>query len=152
MRLNCGRRWTGRSTSSNGSRARDAGCTGWFPAAGVPSGRARACSDPALARAALLIVWILRTLGDDEQTFRLLPNSVKTIGRATGADFIVNESLVSRVHCRVEALAGGELEVRDLDSTNGTFVNGARVTTARLATGDRLRVGRVELIALRGAD
>lgn len=97
-------------------------------------------------------MWILRTLGDDEQTFRLLPNSVKTIGRATGADFIVNESLVSRVHCRVEALAGGELEVRDLDSTNGTFVNGARVTTARLATGDRLRVGRVELIALRGAD
>ncbi len=97
-------------------------------------------------------MWILRTLGDDrvtERTFRLLPPSEKTIGRATGADFIVDAALVSRVHCRVKALPGGELEVKDLDSTNGTFVNGTRITTARLASGDRLQVGRLEMIALR---
>ena len=98
-------------------------------------------------------MWILRTGGDaPETTFRFLPDSCKTIGRAVGADFIVDAPLVSRVHCRVTALATGELEVTDLDSTNGTFVNGARVSTARLASGDRLQVGRLELFALKDAD
>ena len=99
-------------------------------------------------------MWILRTIGngETEKTFRILAGSVKTIGRATGADFIVKAPLVSRVHCRLTALPGGDLEVRDLDSTNGTFVNGQRVENARLESGDRIRVGRVELLALRDAD
>ena len=99
-------------------------------------------------------MWILRTVDDGtpEKTFRILSGGIRTIGRATGADFIVDAPLVSRVHCRLTALPGGELEVKDLDSTNGTFVNGARVETARLVSGDRLGVGRVELVALRDAD
>ena len=99
-------------------------------------------------------MWILRTVSDTDQekTFRVLPGGIKTIGRATGADFIVDAPMVSRVHCRVTALAGGGLEVRDLDSTNGTFVNDERVRVAHLVSGDRLRVGRVELVALRDAE
>lgn len=95
-------------------------------------------------------MWILRTVTDDlpERTFRILAGGVRTIGRSTGADFIVDAALVSRVHCRLSALPGGELEVRDLDSTNGTYLNDARVETARIAPGDRLKVGRVELVAL----
>ena len=94
-------------------------------------------------------MWILKTITEDipERTFRILSGGIRTIGRSTGADFIVEAALVSRVHCRLSALPNGELEVRDLDSTNGTYVNGARVETARLASGDRLKVGRVELIA-----
>lgn len=96
-------------------------------------------------------MWILRTVTEDlpEKTFRILPGSIRTIGRATGADFIVDAALISRVHCRLTALADGDLEVRDLESTNGTYVNGERIETARLAPGDRLQVGRVELVALR---
>ena len=96
-------------------------------------------------------MWILRTVTEDlpEKTFRILPGNIRTIGRATGADFIVDAALISRVHCRLTALADGGLEVRDLESTNGTFVNGERIETARLAPGDRLQVGRVELVALR---
>ena len=99
-------------------------------------------------------MWILRTVGDpaDEKTFRILPGNARTLGRATGADFIVDAALVSRVHCRLTALPSGELEVKDLESTNGTFVNGSRVEHARLAAGDRLQVGRMELIALRDVD
>ena len=99
-------------------------------------------------------MWILRTLteGEPEKTFRLLPGAVKTIGRATGADFIVNAALVSRVHCRLTASADGQLEVRDLESTNGTFVNGQRVESAQLAAGDKITVGRVELVALKDND
>ena len=99
-------------------------------------------------------MWILRTITDTEaeQTFRILPGGIRTLGRAAGADFIVDAALVSRVHCRLTALPGGQLEVRDLESTNGTFVNGHRVDVARLASGDKLQVGRVELVALRDAD
>ena len=97
-------------------------------------------------------MWILQTVTPkgNEQTFRILPGHARTLGRATGADFIVDAALVSRVHCRITALPSGELEVKDLESTNGTFVNGTRVDQARLAPGDRIQVGRMELIALRG--
>ena len=96
-------------------------------------------------------MWILKTAteGVPDQTFRLMPGNVRTLGRATGADFIVDAALVSRVHCRLTVMPDGGLEVRDLDSTNGTFVNGARVEVARLDTGDRLLVGRVELAVMR---
>ena len=80
-----------------------------------------------------------------------MPGGVRTLGRATGADFSVDGALVSRVHCRLTALPGDELEIRDLESTNGTFVNGKRVQSARLQSGDRLQIGRVELIATRAA-
>ena len=96
-------------------------------------------------------MWILRTIteGFDEKVFRLLPGEPKTIGRATGADFIVDAALVSRVHCRLTVLSDGALDLKDLQSTNGTFVNGARVETARLAPGDTLQVGRVELLVMK---
>jgi pSer/pThr/pTyr-binding forkhead associated (FHA) protein len=99
-------------------------------------------------------MWILKTVNDGEpaKTFRILPGGVRTLGRATGADFSVDGALVSRVHCRLTALPEGGLEVRDLDSTNGTFVNGTRVQTAQLASGDRIQIGRVELVAVRGQD
>ena len=90
-------------------------------------------------------MWTLRS---DEAggalTFHLGPGAVKTVGRAARADFIVDAALVSRLHCRIAA--GTEhLEVVDLKSTNGTFVNDKRVDRAKLKSGDRLRVGRIEL-------
>ncbi len=91
-------------------------------------------------------MWILRSASEksDSLTFRIQPGTTKTVGRARRADFIVDVALVSRVHCRLEA-NGEKLEVIDLSSTNGTFVNDRRVTRSPLAAGDRLRVGRVEL-------
>jgi pSer/pThr/pTyr-binding forkhead associated (FHA) protein len=99
-------------------------------------------------------MWILRIIDDaaHQRTFRILPGHARTLGRATGADFILDAALVSRVHCRLTALPSGELEVKDLESTNGTFVNGQRVENARLAPGDKIQVGRVELIALRDVE
>jgi len=86
-------------------------------------------------------MWILQ---GSETTFRLGSGSVKTVGRAPRADFVVDAALVSRVHCRLTA-TDDRLEVVDLKSTNGTFVNGKRVQKAHLTAGDRLRVGRIEL-------
>jgi pSer/pThr/pTyr-binding forkhead associated (FHA) protein len=91
-------------------------------------------------------MWIFRSAGpaDDAVTFRLRPGAIKTVGRAPRADFIVDAALVSRIHCRLTA-SDANVEVVDLKSTNGTFVNDKRVEKARLAAGDRLRVGRIEL-------
>jgi len=85
------------------------------------------------------------TAGGDALSFRLLPDTIKTLGRAARADFVVDAALVSRLHCRL-TLSGDDLRVEDLASTNGTWVNGERVTSAALAPGDVLKVGRVEFV------
>ena len=92
-------------------------------------------------------MWILRSqaeLGEAPVTFRIPDGTIKTIGRAARADFLLDRALVSRLHCRLTA-AAGTLEVLDLTSTNGTFVNDRPVQRSALVHGDRLRVGRVEL-------
>lgn len=95
-------------------------------------------------------MWILES-GDptvDRLTFRLPPGAVKTIGRSPAAEFIVDAALVSRLHCQLTATVDS-LHVKDLGSTNGTFVNGTRVQAAELKDGDKLAVGRMELIVSR---
>jgi pSer/pThr/pTyr-binding forkhead associated (FHA) protein len=95
-------------------------------------------------------MWVLKSSNDvdDAFTFRILPGNIKTMGRSAGAEFIVDAAMVSRLHCRLTAGAT-ELQVMDLESTNGTFVNGERVTQASLKAGDKLGVGRVELVITR---
>ena len=95
-------------------------------------------------------MWLLKTTDDAEVpfTFRILPGNIKTIGRSPGAEFVVDAAMVSRLHCRLTAGAT-ELQVVDLESTNGTFVNGQRVTQASLKEGDTLGVGRVDLVVTR---
>lgn len=90
-------------------------------------------------------MWILESTDPDLPiTFRVLPGTDRTIGRAPGADFIVDAALVSRVHCRITLDKTNHLDVEDLDSTNGTWVNGRKVARAPLMEGDTLKVGRVE--------
>lgn len=90
-------------------------------------------------------MWLLESSADAPEplTFRILPGGIKTVGRAARADFVVDAPLVSRLHCRLTLQHDGLL-VEDLESTNGTFVNGERVTKLLLRSGDALRVGRVE--------
>jgi pSer/pThr/pTyr-binding forkhead associated (FHA) protein len=73
----------------------------------------------------------------------------RTLGRAPTADFILNVALVSRVHCRIVA-TDDALDVEDLSSTNGTFLNNQRIDHGKATSGDRLRIGRVELMVERG--
>ncbi len=99
-------------------------------------------------------MWTLQSLDPDDSTFifRLLPGTLKTMGRAPRADFIVDVALVSRVHCRFTLSDANELRVEDLGSTNGTFVNGQKVVQAALKDGDKLIVGRVEFLVNASGD
>ncbi|HEV2692451.1 MAG TPA: response regulator [Verrucomicrobiae bacterium] len=67
-----------------------------------------------------------------------------TIGRADGNTLQIVETSVSGRHCEVR-LQGEELAVRDLLSTNGTFVDGKKISEATIKPGQMLRVGDVDL-------
>jgi hypothetical protein len=62
------------------------------------------------------------------------------VGRSSDVDLILLEGMVSRRHARF-VLKEGELIVEDLGSTNGTFVNGEKISRRRLQEGDRVLVG-----------
>ena len=99
-------------------------------------------------------MWTLQSVEPEDcgLTFRMLPGTLKTMGRAPRADFVVDAALVSRVHCRFVLNDSGALELEDLGSTNGTFVNGRKVTKVTLNDGDRLTVGRVQFVVNAAAD
>ena len=81
--------------------------------------------------------------------FRVTPERARTLGRSTSADFVLDAALVSRFHCSL-SVADGELAVENLSRSNGTFVNERRIERAVLKEGDRLRVGRIELVVSTG--
>ncbi len=73
-----------------------------------------------------------------------------TVGRVEDNTFAITDPSVSSHHCEV-LLKGGDVVVRDLNSTNGSYVNGERITEAVLKPGQILRLGQVELRLETGA-
>jgi hypothetical protein len=67
------------------------------------------------------------------------------VGRHVACDVVVGHSSVSRKHARL-SFRDGHWVLRDLDSTNGTRVNGKRVVRCRLEPGDRLSLGSADLL------
>jgi hypothetical protein len=75
--------------------------------------------------------------------------AITVLGRDNTADVILDDPGISRQHTEIRVTNDGPhliTNIRDLGSTNGTFVNGERVTSQRLAEGDRVQVGRTVLI------
>ena len=96
--------------------------------------------------------WILQGEGaarGGPYRFRVTPGRARTMGRSTNADFVLDAVLVSRFHCSF-SVADGELAVENLSRSNGTLVNGRRIDRAVLNEGDRLTVGRIELVVSSG--
>ena len=73
-------------------------------------------------------MWTLQSVdpADADLTFRLLPGTLKTMGRAPRADFVVDAALVCACTADSRSRDTNELELEDLGSTNGTFVQRAR--------------------------
>src|SRR5262245_2730906 len=65
------------------------------------------------------------------------------IGRSVGCQFAIASSEVSKEHAEIH-LAGDHFRIRDLGSTNGTYINGHRVTEAPLADDDILHIANEE--------
>jgi hypothetical protein len=74
--------------------------------------------------------------------------AITVLGRDNSADVVLDDPGISRQHTEIRVTSDGPhliANIRDLGSTNGTFVNGERVTSQRLKDGDRINVGRTAL-------
>jgi pSer/pThr/pTyr-binding forkhead associated (FHA) protein len=79
--------------------------------------------------------------GADKGAVRRFTQDSVLLGRLN-TDLVVRDSDVSRRHAIIEVFDATQVYLRDLNSTNGSFVNGRRVSSVRLRAGDQIRLGR----------
>ena len=79
---------------------------------------------------------------DGQLSFELRPGLPLVLGRALSSDLPVLDPTVSRRHAEL-TIEPSSVQIRDLGSSNGTFVNGSRVTSTTLRTGDRVVFGKI---------
>jgi hypothetical protein len=84
--------------------------------------------------------------GDSTGATFAIGNGDHRVGRADGNHIRLPDGSVSSSHCEVTLDTVGNLLIRDLNSTNGTFIEGQRVREALLQPGQHLRLGNLELI------
>lgn len=87
---------------------------------------------------------VLLKVGGNNKAFSL-PSSVTIVGRRQDCDLCVPLMVISRRHCSFN-MDEGVLSVRDLGSSNGTFVNGQRVEEADLSPGDKVSIGPLNFV------
>jgi hypothetical protein len=75
-----------------------------------------------------------------------------SLGRDPSNQIVVSDAAVSRKHCSVNEVSSGVFEIADLDSHNGTLLNGTRVSRKAIQHGDRIRIGSSEYVFLIGPD
>src|SRR5256714_9975550 len=80
-----------------------------------------------------------------------LPEGEVTLGRAGTNQLMLNDATVSRRHCQINS-TDGQCRLTDLDSTSGTYVNGARIHTHTLAHGDQIVLGNLRCVFLQHDD
>lgn len=94
-------------------------------------------------RLSLPSLFVIR--GNDQGMRFALEGDRLTLGRESSNAIQLHDREVSRVHAELRR-EGDEFLVADLDSSNGTFVNGIRVRSTRLATGDQVQLGRTMML------
>lgn len=90
------------------------------------------------------VAFLMAVSGPERGRVYALSRNTVMVGRVEGADVRLSDPSVSGEHARIINGPYG-FEIEDLDSTNGTFVGGRRVTRTRLRSGDRVTIGTVEL-------
>jgi Nif-specific regulatory protein len=95
---------------------------------------------------------LLSISGFPKEIVRVVQDGPLILGRDPSNQLEVGDPAVSRKHCSVSEVSSGVFEIADLDSHNGTFVNGARVSRQTIHHGDRIRVGNSEFVFLTGPD
>lgn len=75
-----------------------------------------------------------------------LKTGANRIGRAEGNDYRLPDDSISAIHCEINLDGTGKMFVRDLGSSNGTYIQGRRVELGVLLGGEKLTLGEVEMI------
>jgi diguanylate cyclase (GGDEF)-like protein len=101
---------------------------------------------PEISRTVRDRAYLIMLTGSDVGKIFPLEQGECTIGRSHRATIRLDDDSISRVHCKV-TMEGGSIAVEDLNSSNGTHVNGAKVERATvLKDGDKIRVGEVTIL------
>jgi hypothetical protein len=87
---------------------------------------------------------VIKNDGEQLQSLELRVG-VNRFGRSEGNDFPIDHPTISGSHCEVVPESNGVI-VRDLGSTNGTFIDGVRINEARLEFGQTLQLGEVKMV------
>jgi len=88
---------------------------------------------------------ILRyTLAGEEKRFVIEKDKI-TLGRGVNVDLTVHDKLASRLHCSVE-FRDGIWHIHDMNSRNGTYLNGEKVKSSEIVAGDRITIGDTDFI------
>jgi len=87
---------------------------------------------------------LVTVAGEDKGKKFTLSKNTTTVGKKEDNDIALTDKTVSRQHFEIDKQSDSYL-LRDLDSTNGTYVNGTRVKEAYLLPGDRVKIGRSTL-------
>jgi two-component system response regulator HydG len=90
--------------------------------------------------------------GFPKEIVRVVKDGPLILGRDPSNQLEVGDPAVSRKHCSVSEVSTDVFEIADLDSHNGTFVNGARMSRQTIQHGDRIRIGNSEFVFLTGPD
>jgi len=90
--------------------------------------------------------------GPLEGTVRPLTDDQLSLGRDTTNQIMIGDRAVSRNHCTITHASPDVYEISDLESHNGTFVNGIQISRTPIRHGDRIRVGASEFVFLTGED
>ncbi len=83
--------------------------------------------------------------GDQLVREETLHQSVIKIGKVASAHLRIEDESVSRMHAILEVDSSGNVQIIDLGSTRGTFINGQRINKAKLESGDAIGVGSLRL-------
>jgi two-component system cell cycle response regulator len=75
-----------------------------------------------------------------------LDRAEMVIGRASDADILLDDEGVSRRHAKIVVRSDGSVQLVDLNSTNGTYANGARVDVLALRDGDKIQIGSATIL------
>jgi hypothetical protein len=75
-----------------------------------------------------------------------MQNEMTTVGRHEASDILLDDVSVSRRHAVFTRTASGRITLRDLNSLNGTYVNGERVVETVLHSADEVQIGKFKLV------
>jgi diguanylate cyclase (GGDEF)-like protein len=84
--------------------------------------------------------YLIMIRGDSSSRVFKLEKVDTIIGRSGNADITLKDTAISREHCLISRLPNGQVRLRDLGSTNGTFYKGERITEVMLKEGDKFQL------------
>ena len=79
----------------------------------------------------------------DGVTKKVLGSKALTLGRSSSCDMKLSDSMVSGKHLSISIGRDGKTLVKDLETTNGTFINGSKIMEAHLFLDDEITIGEI---------